>query len=75
MKKQIIILIILIRVLSITASAVTGVAPANENKSTGFVENKGQITDQYNEPRPEVLYLFSKQNFKMQLKTWSRCLN
>ena len=34
----------------------------------GFIENKGQITDQYRNPNKEVLYLFNGKGLNVQLK-------
>ena len=35
---------------------------------TGFIENKGQIIDQYNKPNPSVLYLLNTPGMKVQLR-------
>lgn len=34
----------------------------------GFIENKGQIIDQYNQPNKDILYLYNGNNFHVQLK-------
>ncbi|MBE0648571.1 MAG: hypothetical protein IH596_12395 [Bacteroidales bacterium] len=41
--------------------------------STGFIENKGQIIDQNNQPNPDVLYLLNTPGMNVQLRRggWS----
>src|SRR4026207_1638787 len=36
--------------------------------ATGFVENKGQIKDQYGLPSPDARYIFTGHNFNLILK-------
>ncbi len=45
--------------------------PSNFNRPPqGFIENKGQITDQYRNPNSEVLYLYNSQGLNVQLKPY-----
>lgn len=46
--------------------AANGIKPVKSQY--GFVENKGQIIDQNNQPNKEVLYLYSAGNLHVQLK-------
>ncbi|MEP7127299.1 MAG: T9SS type A sorting domain-containing protein [Chitinophagales bacterium] len=38
-----------------------------DNSVNGFIENKGQVRDQFNNARPDVLYVFSGKNFNLTL--------
>ncbi|MBA3649491.1 MAG: SBBP repeat-containing protein [Chitinophagales bacterium] len=40
----------------------------NRDPNTGFVENRGQVADQYYQSRADVLYLFSTYDFKLVLR-------
>lgn len=37
---------------------------------SAFIENKGQIIDQKNNPNPDVLYLLNTPGFNVQLRRW-----
>ncbi len=37
--------------------------------SSGFIQNKGQVKDQNGKARPDVLYIFSEENFNLVLKS------
>jgi hypothetical protein len=38
------------------------------NRQPGFVENKGQLTDQHGQPRPDIKYMYVNSGFKLYLK-------
>src|SRR6187549_121155 len=65
-------IILLIIHLFIVASTVFGKEPLTHYQ-TGFLENKGQVNDQYGNTRSDVKYLFAGNGFKMILKdnSWS----
>ncbi len=35
------------------------------NSNNGFIENKGQITDQFSNPRPDILFKFEQKNLQL----------
>jgi hypothetical protein len=45
----------------------------HQNSKAGFIENKGQIIDQHNNPNPGVLFLLNTPGFNVQLRAlgWS----
>lgn len=42
--------------------------PASSNEPAGFIENKGQLVDQYGLPNPDVLFLYSGNGVRVQLR-------
>jgi len=61
--------------LTIIVVFITGLIPALSAKNLladaqhGFIENKGQVFDQNNEPNPSVLYLFNGRGLNLQVKS------
>jgi len=39
-----------------------------KSKSNGFIENKGQVTDQHHKPNPAVMYLLNGNGLNVQVK-------
>src|SRR6218665_1177815 len=41
---------------------------AHLQPADGFIENKGQLVDQYSQPNPDVLFLYSGKGIRVQLR-------
>jgi hypothetical protein len=52
-------------VIALMASSSPSLASST---TPGFVENKGQVHDQFHEPRPDVRYLFAGEGLNVQLR-------
>src|SRR5215831_259309 len=67
MKKRLALLLLASTCCSLFTLA--NAAPLIFGKSSiGFIENKGQFKDQYDHPRPDVLYVFTTDGFKLILR-------
>lgn len=64
MKKNLLLLTLLL----LNVIAFSFEAKKQHNPNYYFIENKGQVVNQQNQPNNDVVYLFSKQGFRVQLK-------
>lgn len=67
MKKKLLMLAAFV-LLNFTARAQKSSTIDFQNIASGFIENKGQIIDQFNQPNPNCLFLFNYSGLNIQLR-------